>query len=315
MARFNSFRLRSLMPLVAIGIFVAAGYQIIASQAATNDTANNGPVLPAIPQPVQPRACPPVPAYPDEKCTGVPPDAKLTNCSFTNLPGAVFDSCIFSGTLWVTAPDVTIKNSRINGVLQGDGAANIRLTLADVEIDGKNSLYDGIQNIKGYSCTRCHIHDAAGGFSGTGYTVVDSYVHSLYGTPKSYNEPLVGSVGDITVRHSRLLATWNKDSKGGTMGSAAAFYTHGTFWPPLKNLLFEQNYLLSESKACLYAGDDPGSYSVHEVSNAVFRENVFHIRTPNPKMCGTESSVTAFFKGNGNVWQNNRFEDGSPVNP
>lgn len=307
-------KIQKLMPLVAVGIFVAAGYQIIASMAATPEQAAPQTAETVV-QAVQPRTCPPPPAYPDEKCTGVPPDAKLRDCVFKNLPGDVYDSCLFRGTLWVTAPDIVIKNSRIAGVLQGDGVANLRLQLTDVEIDGGNSVYDGVQNIQGYTCTRCHVHDAARGFSGTAFTIVDSYVHSLYGSPKSHNEAVLGSVGNITVRHSRLLGTWSQASRGGVMSSAVSFYTHGTYWPPLDKVVFEQNYLQAAEGYCLYAGDDPGPEAVHEVSNAVFRDNVFHISAQNPKRCGSAGPVTAFYKGNGNIWQNNRYEDGALINP
>lgn len=302
------------MPLVAVGIFVAAGYQIIASMAATPDQA--APKTAEVTaQTIKARTCPPLPAYPDENCTGVPPDAKLRNCVFKNLPGDVYDGCTFNGTLWVTAPDISIKNSRINGVLQGDGVANLRLQLTDVEIDGKNSVYDGVQNIQGYTCTRCHVHDAARGFSGTGFTIIDSYVHSLYGSPKSHNEAVLGSVGGITIRHSRLLATWSQASRGGVLSSGVSFYTHGSYWPALDTVLFEQNYIRADDGYCLYAGDDPGLEALHEVSNAVFRDNVFHINRQNPKRCGVAGAVTAFYKGNGNVWQNNRYEDGTPITP
>lgn len=314
MISFKRARLRSLMPLLAMGIFVTAGYQIITSMAATPEQTTKEESSEVTVQNIQPRQCPPLPAYPDEKCTGVPPDAKLRKCVFTNLPREYYDGCLFTGTLWVTAPDVIIKNSRIEGVLQGDGAANLRLQLIDVEIDGKNSVYDAIQNIQGYSCTRCHVHDAARGFSGTAFTIVDSYVHSLYGSPKSHNETILGSVGNITVRHSRLLGTWNKDTRGGTMSSAVSFYTHGSYWPPLQNVLFEQNYIRAHEGYCLYAGDDSGATALHEVSNAVFRDNVFHVSNANPKRCGTLGPVTAFYKGNGNVWQNNRYDDGTPIN-
>ncbi len=301
------------MPVLAIGFFVVAGYQIIVSMAAT-PASDEDKSSKTTAQTIKPRACPPLPAYPDENCTGVPADAKLKKCVFKNLPSEVYDACEFSGTIWVTAPDITIKNSRIKGVLQGDGAANLRLQLVDVEIDGQNSVYDGVQNIQGYTCTRCHVHNAARGFSGTAFTIIDSYVHSLYGTSKSHNETILGSGGNITVRHSRLYGTWNKASSGGTMSSAVSFYTHGTYWPPLDKVLFEQNYLRADEGYCLYAGDDPGPSAMHEVSNVIFRDNVFHVNRTNPKMCGNTGAVTAFYKGNGNVWQNNRFEDGTPVN-
>src|SRR5690606_32084298 len=151
-------------------------------------------------------------------------DATYVDCSF---PDGV--------TIASNVKRVRISNSKIEGVIQPQTtiAADLELVLTDVEIDGENAQ----QAVWGFgaevTCIRCNVHGAAIGFQYGGYTVVDSYVHDLYGFDDSHNEAILVSGGDVVIRHSTLESNFGASSTGGGMSAAIAMYTHGDFWGPL----------------------------------------------------------------------------------
>jgi hypothetical protein len=252
--------------------------------------------------------CAGVPSYPDASCTGVIPGTTLTACG-TNLStsNAVYDKCLFSGGISVTGKNITITNSRVMGVVSGDYTQS-GLKMIDVEINGNSSTLDGTSGLYGYTCTRCNVHHAAKGFTGNGFTVIDSYVHDLYGAGDSHNEAVLGSQGNIVLRHSTFESKFSSNSSGGGMSSAISFYTHSTFWPGIDNILVEQNRISASGAVyCLYGGysTDP---SDGRPSNVRLIDNVF-MRND----CGTGGLVIGWLQGNGNVWLNNKYSDGVTI--
>ena len=252
--------------------------------------------------------CPALPSYPDANCTGVIPGTTLTACNGNlSTSNAVYDKCLFSNGVTVTGKNITITNSRIMGVVSSD-YTNTDLKMTDVEINGGNNTLDATNGLMGYTCTRCNVHHAAKGFTGNGFTVIDSYVHDLYGSGDSHNEAVLGSVGNIVISHSTLDSKFSSSSTGGGMSSAMSLYTHSSFWPGLDNVLVEKTrFSASGAVYCLYGGysTDP---SDGRPSNVRFIDNVF-MRND----CGTGGLIIGWLRGNGNVWQNNKYSDGVDI--
>ncbi|MEU0518220.1 hypothetical protein [Streptosporangium sp. NPDC006007] len=129
------------------------------------------------------------PAYPAPDCTGVPPGVKLTELALNEdnaayrvrTPGTVLDGVHIPGDLLVHADDVTIKNSRIDGlVVNAAGPKTFRFTIADSTVGRADTCQTlpGIGQDK-YTALRVHVRGHGDGFRAAGDDVVirDSYVH------------------------------------------------------------------------------------------------------------------------------------------
>lgn len=251
------------------------------------------------PPPIGVSRCPAFPAFPDADCTGLIPGTALTNCSTTlSTANATYDKCVFNGGVDVNANNITITNSRVLGVVSGSGSG---LKLIDVEINGQNSTLDAFNGMSNYSCTRCNVYNAAKAFTGSEFTVVDSYVHDLYGSGDSHNETALGSGDNIIIQHSNLIAKFNSSSTGGGMSSSVSLYTHGSFWGPMNNVQLEKNRLeTTEAYYCLYGG-----YSTtRAATNVRVLSNYFYVN-PTSGTCGTAGPIVGWKQGGGNVWSGN----------
>jgi hypothetical protein len=260
------------------------------------------------PPPPSGSRCPALPSFPDANCTGVIPGTTLTSCSGNvTANSAQFNNCLFSGGVSLNGrTGVRITNSRINGVVSGGGSG---LVMTDVEIDGNNSSLDATNGLSGYTCVRCNVHDAAKGFTGSNFTVIDSYVHDIYGSGDSHNEAVLGSTGNITIRHSTLDSRWSSSSSGGGMSACIALYTHGDFWPALNNVLLEQNRIsVSGAYYALYAGNSADAGAAGDPSNIHILNNTF-VRGQS----GSGAVSVGWLRGNGNVWSGNVYSDGVAI--
>ncbi|WP_406319171.1 hypothetical protein OHA77_17890 [Streptosporangium sp. NBC_01639] len=128
------------------------------------------------------------PEHPTPACTGVPPGTKLTVRALNEdgaayrvrTPGTVLDGVHIPGDLLVHADDVTIRNSRIDGlVINADGPRSFRFTITDSTIGPAK----GCQTLPGigqdkYTATRVLIRGHGDGFRASGDDIVirDSYV-------------------------------------------------------------------------------------------------------------------------------------------
>ncbi|GAA4225334.1 hypothetical protein FHR32_003379 [Streptosporangium album] len=128
------------------------------------------------------------PGYPTPACTGVPPGTKLTVTALNEggaayrvrTPGTVLDGVHIPGDLLVHADDVTIRNSRIDGiVINADGPRTFRFTITDSTVGTAKrcQTLPGIGQDK-YTATRVLIRGHGDGFRAAGddVTIRDSYV-------------------------------------------------------------------------------------------------------------------------------------------
>lgn len=141
--------------------------------------------------------------YPNPTCTGVPAGTKFTktvNGDYTaSTNGEVIDSWHITGNIILSASNVQIKNTQIDGNITNEGPTggvykNASFTVADTTIGTTTCNRDGQPSINGhdFTATRVLLQGHADGIDviGNNVNVQDSYIHPCF-LPAS----IVGSDG------------------------------------------------------------------------------------------------------------------------
>lgn len=283
--------------------------------------ANGEPVTPAVDHSndANPSRCPAYPSFPDENCTGVMNGTTLHTCGGDiRVANTTYTDCFFPNgvNIYPTATNVKIINSRVNyGVLgHADNWYMTDLVMRDVEIDGLNIAGHGVSNLFGYTCIRCDIHSSSVPIQGGQFHVEDSYLHDIFGQGDSHNEAVLpfSSINN-TLIHNTMIANWSDGTASGEGGMSAvvALYSHGDFWAGVGNVLLEKNYLATnDAHYCLYAGHssdvlDGIPSSVRVVDNVFGQCSIYGQK---------QGAVIGWYRGNGNVWSNNKWSiDGTLI--
>ncbi|MDF5755017.1 hypothetical protein [Spongiactinospora sp. TRM90649] len=139
------------------------------------------------------------PEYPTPECTGVPKGTKLTKVELNTegvayrvtKPGTVLDGVHIPGELLITADDVTVKNSRIDGAVWAEYSLKFySFTITDSTVGPPSGCHQapGIGPSK-YRATRVLIRNHSDGFraSGDDIDIQDSYVN-LCSTPGDHSD-------------------------------------------------------------------------------------------------------------------------------
>jgi hypothetical protein len=166
----------------------------------------------------QPSAC----GYPDETNTGVPPGTTLTSSGSRTVStnGAVLRGLDITGTVTVTADNVTIEDSRVTRTSGGSGSYAVILnngadnfTIRDAEVVGPASNTSGLQSAvwnhydnPGAKATGVYFHRCADCWEGAGtfrndYMVVDAAYSG------SHDEDIYVCGTTVNVDHSTLVNT------------------------------------------------------------------------------------------------------------
>jgi len=156
-------------------------------------------------------------------------------------PGAVIDGLLITGTVTVSADNVTIKNSRI----MNTGAIPVRnnganLVIQDTEINGQGKGNPAVAYNK-YTLLRVNIWNVAEGprISGGSVTIQDSYIHNLVQVGSNHTDVIQSTGGsNIVLRHNTLLA-YNPTS--GIKGNAS--FQFGEENGTIRNCVVENNYM------------------------------------------------------------------------
>ena len=253
---------------------------------------------------------------------------QLTDITITT-PGAVIDGMWFhnGGTIFVAAPNVTIKRSRfscdagvscgtsiwVGGVGNGVGADGTRIE--DVEIfytlcDYQSSFSDAIMG-SGYTLLRANIHNVGQAATALGpnpVVIKDSYVHDLCirNDLASHNQAVGtnGHSGGFTIRHNNL-ENWD-----GQTGVVSLFADFG----PVQNVTIDNN-LLNGAGYTIYGASGDGKPFSGQTQKIVVTNNSFG-RKFFPS-CGYWGPLTYFDpSAPGNAWSGNVWEStGDPVQP
>lgn len=207
--------------------------------------------------------------WPDGDSTGVPEGTPLEPSGSITVAedGAVVEGLDVSGTITVTANDVTIRRTRVrtSGARYGISVASgARGTLIDeVTIVGTDDDCGiGIVHAH-YTVRRSNISGCVDGLRVGHHTTVEgNYVHSLRWFPGAHTDALQSLGGsNIRIVGNTLEARWRESTAAIIMG------THNA---PLENVLIEGN-LLSGGTYTLYLGEkfegDPAPSGVRFVDN------------------------------------------------
>lgn len=256
--------------------------------------------------------------YPDAGNTGVPSGVSLKSytgpCTITKA-GTVIDSRSVKCSLVIKARNVVVKKSRVDGTISSD-SGSVSVRIEDSEVDGGSSFSPtvGYQNV---TILRSEIQGGQHGVTCTDNCLIqDSWIHGQHLPPGEdwhLNAFLSNGGNNIKLIHNTLSCDNPGNSNGGGCTADAAIF--GDF-SGNSYYTFDRNLFVANEGTpyCAYGGNDPGKAYGNDVHHIVFTNNVFQ-RGRNKK-CGAYGPVTSFAKNKpGNVWKNNVWDDGTPVEP
>jgi hypothetical protein len=261
--------------------------------------------------------------FPGPDNTGVPAGTELEPYAG---PCTLIETVVLSGVdatgvcpaIVVQAPGVRIEDSRVPRVestaTQVDPTFSVEVVDSDVvagawiggAVWGSNLTVRRVEVTGGQHSVHC----------GTGCVVEDSWLHDQHNPDgeAAHNNAFITNGGtDMVVRHNTLHCTPGLNATGG--GCTADLSLFGDF-EPVRDVLVEDNLFKANDESisyCAYGGDAPGK-PFPEATGIVFRGNVFE-RGANGK-CGVYGPVTSFAPGSaGNAWDDNTWDDGTPLTP
>lgn len=269
--------------------------------------------------------------FPDGSSTGVPGGVVLSSYSgplTITACGVVIDGKVINGDLVIRAgngstssgvPCVTVKNSKINGVVDaGDDAGRYGpLVLRGVEISAPANSDQSAVAGSNFYLWAVNLHGGAkGGVQCDGYCAVrDSWIHDFYLTGASHYDAIFtnGTGGaPLVIDHNSLACMFYASSSSATGGCSANVGLFGDF-SPVSYVTVTNNLFLASPQAsyCLYGGS-VASKAYPTADHVTVSGNVFQ-RGANNK-CAAYGPVADWTAGS-NTWSGNTWDDGQPVNP
>ncbi len=261
--------------------------------------------------------------WPGPNNTGVPANVTLTNYSdncVITVANTVIDSKLINCVIQIQAPNVTIKNSKINGRVVNSSTSN-SFTIIDSEIIGPKGANpnDDYTVLGEYNFTVLRVEVTGGNRS--------IYCHNTCNVRDSYTH------GQNIVQDVRVHASGFRQSQNGTVihnaltcdvadtpsggGCSASLTGYGDFEPVKNNLLEKNLFVATTGGTCAYggsSGDDGSKPFGRQAENIRFIDNIFQ-RGPGGK-CGYWFPISDFDSTRpGNVWSNNKFDNGVIVPP
>lgn len=263
--------------------------------------------------------------FPNASNTGVPAGTTLGTydgpCTVT-VADTVIDSKTVNCELDIKAANVTIKNSKINGMVDLDtdvaGSSAWSYTLQDSEVDGGTVQLPAV-SYGNMTVIRSNIHGGETavqcGEHAVFCTVRDSWLHGQ-NIPQGANWHLGGFLSNggmnVLIQHNTVVCDARPTgSDGGCTGDINLF---GDF-AAVSHVTVDSNYMGASTGLayCTFGGDVSNKTYPH-ADHVVYRNNVFQ-RGGNQK-CGDYGPVSNFnVNGPGNQWTDNTWEDGTAVAP
>jgi hypothetical protein len=162
----------------------------------------------------------PAPTWPDASNTGVRPGTVLKPSGSITIstPGAVVTDLDVQGSVLITAPNVTFKNSRVRSTAAwviNVRDASLNATIEDVEIDGLNTTPQAVGiGWSGFTARRVNCHNIEDCVrAGDNILVEDSYMHDLWYGATSHNDGTQSTGGShIVIRHNTCLIPNNENA-------------------------------------------------------------------------------------------------------
>lgn len=265
-------------------------------------------------------------AWPDADNTGPPAGTVLTAytgpCTIT--AAVVIDAKAVDCDLDIRAAGVEIRNSVVNGSVStpDDMATTASVVVVDSLITYPTVTSAGRTMVGAVNVTLLRV-EVDGGNRGVycrkRCDVRDSWIHGIK-VVGSLHASAVRVSQDATLVHNTIVCDAPDNSSG---GGCSADLTGYPDFEPVRNNHIEGNLIKATSGGfCAYGGATAGKPYSNDPTNAtniVFRDNVFE-RGTSPGQhgftCGYYGAVTDFAPGRtGNVWENNRYDDGAVLNP
>jgi hypothetical protein len=218
-------------------------------------------------------------------------------------------------TTSASTPCVTIRDSLIHGTVSINGGP---LVMTSVEVDAPTTSDQSSVVGSNFYLWQVNVHGGAkGAIQCSGYCAVhDSWVHDFYLAGASHYDGF-GSNGTggapFVIDHNTIACDFYASAAGATGGCSGDIGLFGDF-ATISNVTITNNLLVGSRSPsyCLYAGTDPGK-AYPTASNVTITGNTFQ-RGPTGK-CGYYGPVAKWAPGNGNTWNNNTWDDGTPLNP
>ncbi|MDM9646063.1 hypothetical protein [Rhizobium sp. S163] len=251
--------------------------------------------------------------FPGPHNTGIPKGTILTAydgpCTITK-PNTVIDARIVNCPLIVEASGVRITRSQI--VRVDVDTADASLTIEDSLADSGAWLGPTI----GFSNITVRRSEVRGGQTSVlcspNCLVEGSWLHGQYlhpGKPQHLGGYMSNGGHDVIVRRNTILCDVEDIGEGGCSGNAQIY---GDF-APLARFRFEENYFpATPGGFCTSFGLNPQKPFGSNPTSIVVTGNVWQ-RGRNGK-CGSFGPTTSFdSNGEGNVWSDNVWDDGSAL--
>jgi hypothetical protein len=254
----------------------------------------------------------------------------ITSC------GVVIDSKIVNDTIIVQAgngttskstPCVTIKNSLVNGVIYSEQASYGPVVIQDTEVHPSDLPWWENIGRSNFFAYRVNSHGGEGVIKcDTHCEAADNWVHGMQlGGSYHYNAFGGNGTNDFRILHNYAsCGDWESVSNpGGDAGCSSVIGFYGDF-APIQNITIDRNYLAStfdmsaarvntQAGYCLNPGYYPGK-PYPDTRNLTVTNNVF-ARGGSGKcgVFGPTNSLNGVGAPNGNVWQSNRYSDGTAI--
>ena len=271
-----------------------------------------------------PTTNPPVAAFPNADNTGVPAGTTLAAYPCTGdettitADNTVIDSKTVNCDLIIRANNVVVKKSKVVGsVYTPDGALNYSFRVEDSEISHP-VITDWGRTMVGEANFTVLRTEVTGGNRGIycrkNCTVQDSWIHGTKVTGTLHASAIRVSQGAKLIHN-----TIHCDAADVGEAGCSANMTGYPDFEPVKDNTVEGNLFKSTPGGyCAYGGatgSKPYSNAADNATNVVFKDNVFEKGAASGK-CGWWGPVTDFAAGRtGNVWTNNKWDDGTVLNP
>lgn len=208
---------------------------------------------------------------------------------------------------------VVVTRSQINGMLDINAPAT--LTIEDSNVDAGATSSGAIS---GSNITASRVNVTGGQHSvhcQRACVIEDSWLHdqSLPSNEPRHNNGFISNGGsDMVIRHNTISCDPHNNAVDG--GCTADLSLFGDF-SPITDVTIENNHFRATPGGwCGSFGHNPQKPYGSASAGVVVRGNVFD-RGDNGK-CGAFGAATSYrFDGPGNIWEDNTWDDGTPVEP
>ena len=261
--------------------------------------------------------------WPGAANTGVPSGTVLGTytgpCTIT-AAGTTIDAKTVNCDLTIQAANVTIRRSKINGVVSTDeNSTGYSFTISDTEVSAGNRVATGIGAVN-FTATRVHVYGGSRSIHcWHDCTVTDSYVHGQFrDNSGTAHESGMRMGQSATFRHNSILC--DAPDVPPDAGCSADLTGYGDFGPVQNNTIDHNLFLASTGGFCAYGGSSGGKPYSSQTNHITFTSNIFQRGTsPNDHgnyTCAYYGAITDFStSAPGNVWSGNKYDDGTVLLP